>query len=235
MVASVALSPSAPSSSSTAPRSVMSPLVAAREMLLGGGGDADADCNDELSRSSFNSSHSSHDGNNDSNNDSSSSSEALHTQSVVLSIYRGPVILRVTLNEPGGARLSRVLIPAQTLSAFLSPFHISPINEFESTSKTQTIDGAESNGKTENNAQNKATSAIFGSINGALGGGEKGENKENYLDKATDIVQEYALKAGDQSNESAIEQAKDAQVARAIRTGCKTVTGNDFPIAEKTL
>ncbi|PPQ93159.1 hypothetical protein CVT25_002415 [Psilocybe cyanescens] len=108
-----------------------------------------------------------------------------------------------------------------------------------------------SNGKTENNAQNKATSAIFGSINGTLGGGEKGENKENYLDKdlttlppscpfhaprpAIDIVQEYALKAGDQSNESAIEQAKDAQVARAIRTGCRTVTGNDFPIAEKTL
>ncbi|PPQ93155.1 hypothetical protein CVT25_010778 [Psilocybe cyanescens] len=108
------------------------------------------------------------------------------------------------------------------------------VNEVESASNTQTTNGAESNDKTENNAQNNATSAILGAINGVLGGGEKGEKKEDYLDKAIDLVQEHVLKAGDQSNESAIEQSKDAQVASAIRTGYKTVTGKDFPIAEKT-
>lgn len=47
------------------------------------------------------------------------------------------------------------------------------VNEVESASKTQG-NSAESNGKTENNG----TSAILGAINGALGGGEKGEKKE---------------------------------------------------------
>ncbi|KIM49652.1 hypothetical protein M413DRAFT_438822 [Hebeloma cylindrosporum] len=54
-------------------------------------------------------------------------------------------------------------------------------------------------------------------INYALGGGAKGEAKEDKLDKAIDLFQEHVLKQGDQSNESALEQAKDKQIADAIR------------------
>jgi hypothetical protein len=45
-------------------------------------------------------------------------------------------------------------------------------------------------------------------INSAAGGGAQGEKNEDYLDKGVDFVQEKFLGAGDQSNESAVEQAK---------------------------
>lgn len=72
-------------------------------------------------------------------------------------------------------------------------------------------------------------------INERLGGGHKGEEKEDFLDKskqrhdilsveclltpvtAIDGFQEHVLRKGDQSHESAFEQAKDAQIAAAIR------------------
>lgn len=38
---------------------------------------------------------------------------------------------------------------------------------------------------------------------------------------------------GSQDNESAVEQATDNQIASAIRSGYKTVSGKDFPIADK--
>lgn len=38
---------------------------------------------------------------------------------------------------------------------------------------------------------------------------------------------------GDQSNESAIEQAKDEQISDMIRQQYKNATGKDFPIADK--
>ncbi|KAH9476389.1 hypothetical protein JR316_0011964 [Psilocybe cubensis] len=98
-------------------------------------------------------------------------------------------------------------------------------NEVESATKNQAGSTSESNGKTEN--QSNPTTAVLGALNNALGGGAQGEKKE-----AIDLVQEHVLKAGDQSNESAIEQAKDAQIASAIRTGYKTVTGKEFPISE---
>jgi len=37
------------------------------------------------------------------------------------------------------------------------------------------------------------------------------------LDKAIDMFQEHVMKAGPQHNESPLEQAKDAQIANAIR------------------
>lgn len=37
-----------------------------------------------------------------------------------------------------------------------------------------------------------------------------------------------------QSNESAIEQAKDEQISDAIRRGYKNFAGSDFPIADKS-
>lgn len=74
-------------------------------------------------------------------------------------------------------------------------------------------------------------------INEGLGGGHKGEEKEDFLDKskqshtllssycclltpliAIDGFQEHVLRKGDQSHESAFEQAKDAQIAAAIRS-----------------
>lgn len=73
-------------------------------------------------------------------------------------------------------------------------------------------------------------------INESLGGGHKGEEKEDFLDKskqrhgmlsveclltsitAIDGFQEHVLRKGDQSHESAFEQAKDAQIAAAIRS-----------------
>lgn len=39
--------------------------------------------------------------------------------------------------------------------------------------------------------------------------------------------------AGDQSNESAIEQAKDEKISDFIRDKYKSTTGKDFPIADK--
>jgi hypothetical protein len=37
-----------------------------------------------------------------------------------------------------------------------------------------------------------------------------------------------------QSNESAVEQAKDEQISDGIRRGYKNVTGSDFPVADKS-
>ena len=48
-----------------------------------------------------------------------------------------------------------------------------------------------------------------------------------------DAVQQYGFKQGDQSNESAVEQAKDEQVSDFIRDKYKSTTGSDFPIKDK--
>lgn len=48
-----------------------------------------------------------------------------------------------------------------------------------------------------------------------------------------DWVQEHVLGQGDQSNESAVEQAKDEQISDFIRKQYKGTTGNDFPVADK--
>ncbi|KAF2810046.1 uncharacterized protein BDZ99DRAFT_487990 [Mytilinidion resinicola] len=70
-------------------------------------------------------------------------------------------------------------------------------------------------------------------LNSAAGGGRESEKNEDYLDKGVDFVQEKFLGAGDQSNESAIEQAKDEQISDFIRKQYKNTTGSDFPIADK--
>ncbi|KAG8708618.1 hypothetical protein FRC12_019278 [Ceratobasidium sp. 428] len=70
------------------------------------------------------------------------------------------------------------------------------------------------------------------SINNALGGGQQSEQKEDMLDKGVDFVQER-MGGGDQSNESALEQAKDEQISDAIRSGYKSATGSDVPIQDK--
>jgi hypothetical protein len=50
---------------------------------------------------------------------------------------------------------------------------------------------------------------------------------------AIDYVQEHVLKAGDQRNESAIEQAKDEHISDAIRRQFKGMTGHDVPVKDK--
>ncbi|KAG9083599.1 hypothetical protein FRC06_004464 [Ceratobasidium sp. 370] len=65
-------------------------------------------------------------------------------------------------------------------------------------------------------------------INNALGGGQQGEKKEG-----VDFAQQR-MGGGDQSNESALEQAKDERISDAIRSGYKSVTGSDVPIQDKS-
>ena len=48
-----------------------------------------------------------------------------------------------------------------------------------------------------------------------------------------DAIQQYGLGQGEQSNESAIEQAKDEQISDFIREKYKSTTGNDIPIEDK--
>ncbi|KAF7514218.1 hypothetical protein GJ744_004543 [Endocarpon pusillum] len=70
-------------------------------------------------------------------------------------------------------------------------------------------------------------------LNSAAGGGKESEKNEDYLDKGVDFVQERFMGAGDQSNESAIEQAKDEQISDFLRGQYKSVTGSDMPIKDK--
>lgn len=46
-------------------------------------------------------------------------------------------------------------------------------------------------------------------------------------------MQQYGFGQGDQSNESAVEQAKDEQISDAIRRQFKSTTGRDVPIEDK--
>ncbi|PWN47032.1 hypothetical protein IE53DRAFT_298448, partial [Violaceomyces palustris] len=62
-------------------------------------------------------------------------------------------------------------------------------------------------------------------LNNALGGGQKGEANEDYLDKGIDFFQEKVLKEGPQDNETAIEQQKDNVIAQQIREKYKNFTG----------
>ncbi|PWW79009.1 hypothetical protein C7212DRAFT_350233 [Tuber magnatum] len=66
-----------------------------------------------------------------------------------------------------------------------------------------------------------------------IGGGPESEKKEDGLDKAVDYVQENFLGQGPQDNESALEQAKDGQIAGFIRDQYKGATGKEFPTADK--
>ncbi|QRV81871.1 hypothetical protein RhiJN_09886 [Ceratobasidium sp. AG-Ba] len=88
--------------------------------------------------------------------------------------------------------------------------------------------------------QQQGGGGIMGMMNNMAGGGQSGEAKEDGLDKAVDWVQQNYLGGGDvtpflcdQSNESALEQAKDEQISDMIRQQYKNMTGKDFPIADK--
>ncbi|KAG5949931.1 hypothetical protein E4U53_005630 [Claviceps sorghi] len=82
-------------------------------------------------------------------------------------------------------------------------------------------------------SQNDGIGGVFTKLNSMAGGGKQGEANEDGLDKAVDFVQEKFLGQGDQSNESAAEQAKDEAISDFIRDKYKTTTGKDFFIADK--
>ncbi|KAF8251385.1 hypothetical protein K440DRAFT_596005 [Wilcoxina mikolae CBS 423.85] len=81
--------------------------------------------------------------------------------------------------------------------------------------------------------QQSSGGGIMDTVNTALGGGKKSEQKEDYLDKSIDFAQEKFLGAGPQDNESALEQAKDEQISDFIRGQYKSTTGKEFPVADK--
>ncbi|KFZ04942.1 hypothetical protein V501_08820 [Pseudogymnoascus sp. VKM F-4519 (FW-2642)] len=69
-------------------------------------------------------------------------------------------------------------------------------------------------------------------VNSAAGGGRDSEKNEDMLDKGIDFVQEKFMGQGKQDNESAIEQAKDGQIADFIRGQYKSATGSGFPVKD---
>ncbi|KAF7554142.1 hypothetical protein G7Z17_g3102 [Cylindrodendrum hubeiense] len=88
--------------------------------------------------------------------------------------------------------------------------------------------------KTEENRDDGGSSGGFmDKVNSFAGGGAQGEKSEDHLDKAVDMIQEKFLGQGDQSNESAAEQAKDEAVSDFIRDKYKETTGKDFFVKDK--
>ncbi|KAL1734805.1 hypothetical protein EV714DRAFT_268526 [Schizophyllum commune] len=73
---------------------------------------------------------------------------------------------------------------------------------------------------------------LMDKANNSLGGGQKGEQNEDALDKGVDFAQER-MGQGQQNDESAVEQAKDEQISDGIRRGFKGATGKDVPIQDK--
>ncbi|KPM39104.1 hypothetical protein AK830_g7465 [Neonectria ditissima] len=93
----------------------------------------------------------------------------------------------------------------------------------------------QSDNQNTNQTEEKSSSGggFMDKLNGAAGGGAQGEKSEDGLDKAVDFAQEKFLGAGDQSNESAAEQAKDEAMSDFIRDKYKETTGNEFFVKDK--
>ncbi|KAI0828773.1 hypothetical protein F5Y06DRAFT_302259 [Hypoxylon sp. FL0890] len=75
--------------------------------------------------------------------------------------------------------------------------------------------------------------SIVDKLNAMAGGGKESEKDENALNKGVDWVQEHVLGQSDQSNEGAVEQAKDEQFSDFIRGQYKKTTGSEFPVKDK--
>ncbi|KAL7938347.1 hypothetical protein V8C35DRAFT_150142 [Trichoderma chlorosporum] len=99
---------------------------------------------------------------------------------------------------------------------------------------TQGAQGGSSEGWNNSSTKQEGSGGGFmDKMNNMAGGGAQGEKDEDMLDKAVDLVQEYVLGQGDQSNESAAEQAKDEAISDYVRDKYKDTTGSDFPIKDK--
>ncbi|KAH9996754.1 hypothetical protein F4779DRAFT_185761 [Xylariaceae sp. FL0662B] len=95
--------------------------------------------------------------------------------------------------------------------------------------------GSKDNQEKQAESEQKQSSGggFTGKLNSMAGGGKESEKKEDALDKGVDWVQEHVLGQDDQSNESAVEQAKDEQISDFIRDQYKKTTGSDVPIKDK--
>ena len=117
-----------------------------------------------------------------------------------------------------------------------SAAHASKPSNFAHSASTTSFMGAlnESLGgkRPEPQPEPKKPAGLMDKLHGAMGGGRKAEEQEDMLDKSTapprppphasltappaiDYVQEKFLGAGPQDNESALEQAKDKQIANS--------------------
>ncbi|KAI1350234.1 hypothetical protein F5Y01DRAFT_286787 [Xylaria sp. FL0043] len=91
----------------------------------------------------------------------------------------------------------------------------------------------ENNNTTATQNQQESSGGIMGKLNSVAGGGKDSEKNEDALDKGIDWVQENVLSQGDQSNESAVEQAKDEQISDFVRDQYKKITGSEIPVKDK--
>ncbi|KAH7271755.1 hypothetical protein FSOLCH5_004614 [Fusarium solani] len=92
---------------------------------------------------------------------------------------------------------------------------------------------ADQNQNQNQNQESGSGGGFMDKLNGMAGGGAQGEKNEDGLDKAVDYVQEKFLGQGDQSNESATEQAKDEAISDFIRDKYKETTGKEFFVDDK--
>ncbi|KAF4975570.1 hypothetical protein FZEAL_7659 [Fusarium zealandicum] len=99
------------------------------------------------------------------------------------------------------------------------------------------LTGGGNNADQTQNQQTQQSSSSGGglmdSVNSMAGGGAKGEQNEDGLDKAVDFVQEKFLGQGAQGNESAAEQAKDEAMSDFVRDQYKGATGKEFFVEDK--
>ncbi|KAL7409698.1 hypothetical protein BDY24DRAFT_444609 [Mrakia frigida] len=79
----------------------------------------------------------------------------------------------------------------------------------------------------------KKGEGLLEKLEGLAGGGVKGEEREDALNKSIDWVQKVLGSTTDQSDESAAEQAKDRVIASQIRNQYERMTGKTFPLKKK--
>lgn len=121
-------------------------------------------------------------------------------------------------------------------------------------------EGQQAGNQDQQQQQQSSGGGFMDKLNSLAGGGRESEKNEDTLDKGrsrshrsannamfctslklwltmliigVDWVQEHVLGQGDQSNESAAEQAKDEQISDFIRGQYKKTTGSDVPIKDK--
>jgi hypothetical protein len=94
-------------------------------------------------------------------------------------------------------------------------------------------DANKNEGQNQNQNTQQESGGFMDKLNGMAGGGAKGEQNEDALDKGIDYVQEHVLGQGQQNNETAAEQAKDEAISDYLRGQYKSTTGSDIPIEDK--
>merc|ERR1712000_558018 len=95
--------------------------------------------------------------------------------------------------------------------------------------------GGDSNDSNNKKDENKSGGGgIMDSVNNFAGGGKQGEKNEDGLDKAVDFVQEKVMGQGDQSNESAAEQARTRPFPTSSASSTRTPLATSFSSRTRT-